>query len=89
MPFTTTIYTDAAIGLTVTACPEEMTRAWKVCFLRRNTDLHQICQWLPGPGAGHWNRSRLPPSALPLIPPAALTAVEAWLAERAAVEVAK
>lgn len=77
----TTVYTDPAIGLTVTACPEEMTRAWRVCFLRRNTDLHQICQWLPGSG---WNRSRLHPSALPLIPPSALAAVEAWLTEQEA-----
>ena len=77
----TTVYTDPAIGLTVTACPKEMTRAWEVCFFRDNTDLHQICQWRPGSG---WNRSRLHPSALPLIPSAALAAVEAWLTEQEA-----
>ena len=79
-PNPVTAYTDPAIGLVVTAWPHEMTSCWSVRFLRRNTDLNQISHWIPGSG---WNRSRLAPSALPLIPPAALAAVEAWLAEQA------
>ena len=76
-----TIYTDPAIGLTVTAWQHwATTRCWSVRFSRRNTDLDQISHWT---GVG-WNRSRLQPSALPLIPPAALAAVEAWLAKQAA-----
>ena len=76
-----TVYADPTIGLTVTAWPHEMTRCWSVRFMRRNTDLNQIGHWIPGSG---WNRSRLHPFALPLIPRAALAAVEEWLAEQAA-----
>lgn len=74
-----TIYADPSIGFTVTAWQHEVTRCWSVRFLRRNTDLNQISHWIPGRG---WNCSRLRPSALPLIPPAALADVEAWLAEQ-------
>ena len=72
-----TIYADPSIGLTVTAWQHEMTGCYSVRFLRRNTDLNQISHWIPGLG---WNCSRLHPSALPLIPPPALAAVEEWLA---------
>ena len=78
-----TVYADPAIGLTVTAWPKPA-GCWLVRFLRRNTQhklLDRTAEWR---GTGSWNRfSRWDPIRHHLIPPAALAAVEAWLAEQA------
>ena len=83
-PCPVTVYTDSTIGLTVTAWPKPA-GCWRVRFLRRNTQrklLDQAAFWLP---RGGWDRlSRWDPIRHHLIPPAALAAVEAWLAEQAA-----
>ena len=83
-----TVYTDRTIGLTVTAWPPfKSNRFWMVHFHRWHHKaarqlLDQTAPWGPllgwGP-KGHWR-----PGRAPLIPPAALAAVEAWLAEQAA-----
>ena len=86
-PYPLTLYTDSTIGLTVTAWPNPQPGqgGWLVRFLRRNTQrklLDQAAFWLP---RGGWDRlSRWDPIRHHLIPPAALAAVEAWLAEQAA-----
>ena len=81
-----TIYTDPAIGLTVTAWPNPQPGqgGWLVRFLRRNTQrklLDQTAEWR---GVLGWDRFRWHPVGARPIPPAALAAVEAWLAEQAA-----
>ena len=80
-----TVYTDSTIGLAVTARPiAAYSRGWLVRFLRRNTQrklLDQSAEWRPG---GGWDRWRWYPVRHHLVPPAALAAVEAWLAEQAA-----
>ena len=84
LPYPVTVYTDPTIGLTVTAWPTAAYgRGWLVRFLRRNTQrklLDQTAEWR---GAGDWDRWRWDPIRHHLIPPAALAAVEAWLAEQA------
>ena len=87
-PYTATVYTDPAIGLTVTAWPKPGSGrgAWLVHFHRwshkaaRNL-LGQTAEWRPD---GGWNRFRWHPIRHHLIPPAALAAVEAWLQGQAA-----
>ena len=81
-----TVYTDSTIGLTVTAWqnPQPGRGSWLVRFFRRNTQrklLDQTTLWGP---RGGWNSARWRPALAHLIPPAALAAVEAWLAEQAA-----
>ena len=52
---------------------------------RMHKSLDQCAAYLP---SGRWDDSRWHPVGARLVPPAALTAVEAWLVARAAVEVA-
>lgn len=81
-----TIYHDHIVGLTVTARPGPDGQ-WIVDFMRRkrmHQQLDQCAAWLP---SGRWDDTRWHPVGARLVPPAALTAVEAWLAERAAVGV--
>ena len=85
-PYPVTVYADPTIGLTVTAWRSAGNHScWLVRFLRRNTQrklLNQTAEWLP---QGNWDRlSGWDPIRHHLIPPAALAAVEAWLAEQAA-----
>ena len=88
-----TVYADRTLGLTVTAWPDPRPGrgGWLVRFLRRNTFtqrklLDQTAFWRP---RGGWDRyQRWHPIRHNLIPPAALEAVEAWLAGQAAEEVA-
>ena len=96
-PSPLTVYTDPDIGLTVTAWPKPESRrsVWLVHFHRwshkaaRNL-LDQTAEWLPcggtfvrGQNLG-WNVFyKWDPIRHHLIPPAALAAVEAWLAEQA------
>ena len=87
-PNIVTIYADRTIGLSVTAWPDpKINRCWLVHFHRwsykaARSLLGQTAIWRPG---GGWDRlSRWDPIRHHLIPPAALAAVEAWLAEQAA-----
>ena len=87
-PLCCTVYADRTIGLTITAwpCPVR-SGSWLVRFRRRESRrnlLNQVADWHPVSG---WDRHLWPSGSALLIPPAALTAVEAWLVERAAVEV--
>ena len=84
-----TVYADRAIGLVITAWPSPVlfSGGWLVRF-RRNAPsnlLNQVADWHPISG---WDRHLWPPGSARLIPPAALAAVEEWLVDRAAVEVA-
>ena len=81
-----TVYTDRTTGLTVIAWPDpKINRCWLVHFHRwshkaaRNL-LHQTAIWRPVLG---WDCFGWHPVGARLIPPAALAAVEAWLAEQA------
>ena len=60
---------------------------WLVAFQCRPVgfDSFKTAHWLP---SGRWDDSRWHPVGARLVPPTALAAVEAWLAERAAVGVA-
>ena len=78
-----TVYHDRIAGLTVTARPGPDGQ-WIVNFMRRKRIDH-CATWLP---SGRWDDNRWHSVGARLVPPAALAAVEAWLAERAAVEVA-
>ena len=79
-----TLYHDRIVGLTVTARPGPNSQ-WIVNFVRRKRmqkQLDQCAAWLP---SGRWDDTRWHPVGARLVPPAALAAVEAWLAKRAAV----
>ena len=90
-PYPVTIYTDPTVWLTVTAWPDpKFKRCWLVHFHRWSYKaardlLDQTAIWRPVLG---WDCFEWDPVGSRLIPPAALAAVEAWLAEQAA-EVAK
>ena len=85
-----TVYADRMIGLVITAWPSPVlfSGGWLVRFRRNapSSRLNQVADWHPISG---WDRHLWPPGSARLVPPAALEAVEEWLAERAAVEVAK
>jgi hypothetical protein len=82
-PICHTLYINRTIGLTVTAYPNPQPGqgGWLVRFLRCNTRhklLDKTALWLP---RGGWDcLSKWAPIRHRLIPPAALSVVEAWLA---------
>lgn len=82
-----TVYADRTIGLIITAWPSPVlfSGGWLVCFRRNAPRLNQCAAWLT---SGRWDDNRWHPVGARLVPPAALTAVEAWLVARAAVGVA-
>ena len=92
-----TVYADRTIGLTITAWPTSGSVAnpssWEVRFRKQDQcsmTLNETAKWFSSAGrwSEHWWNPSGPRGAR-LVPSAALAAVEAWLAERAAVEVAK
>ena len=91
-PYPVTVYTDPAIGLTVTGFQVPAGAlayspgTWVVTFQCRPhgiacIDSSKTAHWLP---SGRWDDTRWNPIGHHLVPPAALAAVQAWLAEQAA-----
>ena len=96
LPKPVTVYHDRIAGLTVTAAQVPAGAlayspgTWVVTFQCRPhgiacIDSFRTAHWLP---SARWDDTRWNPVGARLIPPAALAAVEAWLVERAAAEVA-
>ena len=85
-----TLYHDRIVGLTVTAAQVPAGAlaftpgTWLVTFRcrPRGFDPSKTAAWLP---SGRWDDNRWHPVGARFVPPAALAAVEEWLAERASV----